>query len=636
MATLEQLEAGLRKAYDSGNMEYARILGDAIVAARKNPVNLIPGNPVEEAGAPQQEPPSLTQKVYGGLETMATLGSGMTGGAAGMVGGALKGLAGEILSGNFGTRDAQERVEAAALEGARSLTYVPRSETGQEMAQAAGEFISRYVPPLIPAVGAPGAILSGARQAAPAVASAAARANEQIGRGMAAARGAARRATDRFGGGDGMPPDSPYGGVGAEALPLAQQRYMEAEKAGFRLSEGELKRDPGLLGWEKEKAKSSEYQEPFVLRSQENNRQALLNLESLIDDTGAETGTLTDTGIKVVDTLMKGYRKEKAKTTAKYNEFRQSPEAQLLADVTQVIDFINAQPVKIANVTGVTDVARHNAVGLGIARIDSQGKLVPNQAVTLGQMEEFRQSIGAIKPMSPNDRRLIKQTKDAIDAGSWDVGGDLTKAMRAQRRRQGELYENRAIIARLLLEKKGWSSDPQTPIEDVFNKTILLAKPSEIRHAKNVLLTIGEGEGKQAWRELQGAMIRHIESGSHAGIGTDNLPVVSAAKLNKIVSQLDKNGKLDLVLGKRRAENIRNLNQVLQYIQTVPPHTPINNSGTARTLMALLVESGMMGATTGVPLPVVQGVRMLQKQIKDRKINARIEKALNYKPEGVE
>jgi hypothetical protein len=184
-------------------------------------------------------------------------------------------------------------------------------------------------------------------------------------------------------------------------------------------------------------------------------------------------------------------------------------------------------------------------------------------------------------------------------------------------------------VANLLLEKKGMS-DAKVPIEDVFQKTILSARPSEIQHIKRVFSTIPEGQ--QAWKELQGATVLHLAKEAEAGMGADNLPVISSAKLNKAIEALDQNGKLDLVLGKKSAEEVRNLNQVLKYIQSTPPLTSINNSGTARTMMALMAEGAIAGTVTGIPLPIVQGVKMIRDQIKDRKIKERITRALNYKP----
>ena len=119
---------------------------------------------------------------------------------------------------------------------------------------------------------------------------------------------------------------------------------------------------------------------------------------------------------------------------------------------------------------------------------------------------------------------------------------------------------------------------------------------------------------------------------AESGIGSDNLPVISGAKLDAALKNLYRSGKLDMVLGKEAAEQVRNLNQVLKYIQSTPPLTSINNSGTARTIMALMGESALQGAVTGVPLPILQGAQMLRKEIADRKIRNKITQALNYMP----
>lgn len=634
MATIEQLEQGLKAAYSSGKTDYARVLAAEIMKARQDPANLIPGSVIPETI--QQAPePTMVDQAIGLGEAGLTLATGATGGALGMIGGTLKGLAEQILSGQFGTPQAQRAVEQAASSGAQALTYAPRTQAGQQQTQALGQFMGEVLPPVIPALAAPGQILQTARTAAPSALAA-----TQIGGGQAmqlAQRAAApvqrvagqiqRAATSD----SGLPPVSAGRSAGAAATPLETQRASEAAMAGLKLTEGETRRSTELLAWENEKAKTPEFQAPFLERQQQNNRAALGKFEQLIDDTGTETGDLSNTGIKVVDTLLKGYGDEKAKTKAMYQAFRESPEAQMPVDATPVMDFINSQPKGVSGITGVTDVARQNAVSLGIATADDAGQLIATPQTTLGQLEAFRQSVSAIGAASPNDKRLVSLLKRNVDFAGDPVGGSITRAMRAQRQRQAQKYENRAIIARLVQDKRN-SDDPQVPIEEVFQKTILSARPSEIQHIKRVMLTIGDDAGKQAWKDLQGATLRHLADQAESGIGVDNLPVISGAKLDKTIRSLDKNGKLDLVLGVKAAEEVRNLNQVLKYIQSTPPLTSINNSGTARTVMALMAESALTGAATGIPLPVVQGMKMIRDQIKDKKIKARITKSLNYQP----
>ncbi len=637
MATLAQLENALVNSDKAGDMDAARKLAAVIARARKDASNQIPDTPVQETVQTAPEP-SIGDQLVGAGETALTLATGATGGTVGMIGGALKGLAEQILSGQFGTPQATKLVEQSAAQGGQALTYAPRTQAGQDQVQAVGRF-AQNIPPVMPVIGPIGAVSSsisaGARAAAPAVAATARKVFQPVA--QAASKGAEKTAAAvrSIGGPEiirGVDDVRPVGASGgAMATPLERQRSTEASIAGLKLTEGETKRSPQMLAWEKEKAKSPEYQQQFLERQQENNRAALNNLEQTLDDTGAQTGTLGDTGIKVVDTLMQGYNAEKKKTGALYDAFRASPESQSAIDATPVASFLDSQARGVSGVTGITDTARQNAVKLNIAT-EVDGQLMPNPNATLGMLEDFRQSINALGITSPNDKRLASTLKRTIDEIGDPVGGNLTKAMRAQRRNQAAKFENRAIVARLLLDKKGMA-DAQVPIEDVFSKTILNSRPSEIQHIKRVINTLGDKEGKQAWAELQGATIRHIMDKSENGIGTDNLPVISAAKMNKVVAELDKNGKLDMVLGAKNAEQVRNLNKVLQYIQSVPPGTSINNSGTARTVMGLLAESAGMGAVTGVPLPIVQGMKMLRDNVRDKRIKARITKALNYTPQ---
>ncbi len=602
--------------------------------------NAIADQQVQRQPTPEQ--PGMLDQIIGAGEAALTLGTGAIGGTVGMVGGAIGGLAQQILSGQFGTPEAVKAVEKAAAQGGQALTYMPRGQAGQEIVQAGGQLL-QGLPAYIPIVGpAAGTIGQATRQAAlpaqatvQALAQRGAQAIAPAMQRMAQAPGAIRE-------GLGMAPAAPAAATGgraaggAAATPLELQRFAEAEKAGLRLSEGEMKRSPELIAFEAEKAKTPDYQAPFLERQQENNRAALANLESLIDSTGAEAvgapNDFSNTGIKVVDTLMKGWNDEKAKTRALYNKFKTSDEALETVDATPLIDFLNVQTKNIPGITGVSDAAAQNAVKLGVATMTPDGQL---QAVptTLGQLEQFRESVSAIGANSPNDKRLASLLKRNIDAIGDPIAGPMLNAMRGQRRTQATKYENRAIVSQLLLEKKGMS-DRKTPIEDVFRKTILTARPSEITHIKRVLYTIGGNEGKQAWKELQGATVRHLLESAESGIGADNLPVISGAKLNKAVKALDANNKMEMVLGKEAAENIRNLNQVLQYIQTTPPLTSINNSGTARTVAALIAESAVQGATFGVPLPILQGMKMLKDNVRDKKIKARIQKALNYRPTG--
>ena len=176
-------------------------------------------------------------------------------------------------------------------------------------------------------------------------------------------------------------------------------------------------------------------------------------------------------------------------------------------------------------------------------------------------------------------------------------------------------------------------ADPQVAADQVFRKSILNSSPEEITFLKRVLVTSGQ-DGQQAWKELQGATVGHLRNESTKGMGMDSFdrPMVSPAKLHQAVQALDSNGRLDVILGKANAQIVRDLDDVVRYVTTVPPGTLINSSGTAGTLLAAMAEAGVTGAATGLPLPVYAGIKQIVKMRKEGRTKAKINDALNALP----
>ncbi len=84
---------------------------------------------------PQQPEPTFGEKALGVGETALTLATGATTGALGYVHGLGQQLTEEIGSGEFGSAGSADRVERAAMEGAQSQTYTPKTKEGQKITQ---------------------------------------------------------------------------------------------------------------------------------------------------------------------------------------------------------------------------------------------------------------------------------------------------------------------------------------------------------------------------------------------------------------------------------------------------------------------------------------------------------------------
>jgi hypothetical protein len=567
-----------------------------------------------------------------------TLGTAATGGTLGTIAGALKGLSEQILSGQFGTQEAMKAVEQAAAAGGQALTYQPRTETGQEMTQAAGQFLATAVPPVLPVVAAPGQLVQATRQAAPIVqatarrgAAATQQAAQAVGQAVAKPVQAATTAVrETLGIEPAAPAVAGRGSVGAAATPEVLRRTATAEAlpVPVTLTKGAATRDAQQLAFEKEQIKS-DLGGPLRQRAEENNLQLLQNFDTLVDMTDAQLMDLASTGGAVVKSLTKGLTAAKNKTRAAYKAAEKAGELENNVTLNSVVDYIN-ENIPEGDLAPVLKAARSKAIAVGAAVQDENGNLVA-QPVTLKQAESLRQTFqragfeGADQFHGGSLRRVF-------DTETEGMGGDLYKKARATRIEQARKYENRAIVARLIKNRKGME-DPQVASDQVFRKSILNSSPDEITFLKRVLLTSGN-DGQQAWKELQGATVRHLRDEATKGMGMDSQdrPLISPAKLHQTVKALDANGRLDVMLGKQNAQIVRDLDDVVRYVTTVPPGTLVNTSGTAGTLMAAIAEAGATGALTGLPLPVATGLRQIVKMRKEGRTKAKINEALNALP----
>lgn len=649
------LSQGISDAYANGKMtpeERAELEADIRAGVVKLPpssVQQIPleGNqpmPTEQGIIQTPQAPTLAQRLLGGAETGLTLATGATGGALGTIAGTVEGIIKSIMDGTYGTAQGANEAERIAMERAGQLTYAPRTEQGAEMTQAVGDMAGRYLAPLGGLGGEMASIARGAQAARPAAQIAGAAAVDQaqqlaqaakprVVAAVEAVKSAPGRAAQAVGlGGETAAPRKGPASIGAAATDQELLRTSKAENlpVPVELTRGAAGRDAAQLAFEKEQLKNPSLGAPLRQRAEENNIQALQNFDALIDMTGAEAPDLSSSGSKVVQALSEGYKNAKTQVRAAYKAAEKAGEMEAPVKLDDMATFLR-ETAPEAEVAPVLKVARQKGLALGLLTEDADGNLVAAPS-TLKNVELFRRSINEAAGVDPTNKLFAGRMRDVIDGATEGLGGDLYAKARSLRQQQARKYENRAVVARLISNRKGMD-DPQVAVDQVFNKTILGGSPEEITFLKRVLNTSGE-DGQQAWRELQGATIKHIRDEATKGMGMDSAdnPLVSPAKLNQVVNQLDKNGRLDVVLGKKQTEVVRDLNDVVRYVNTTPPGTLINNSGTAGTIMAAIAEAGTTGALVGLPVPVISAMRMLKNQVRDAKIKAQIQKALNAKP----
>ena len=598
---------------------------------------------------------SIVDSILGAGETALTLGTAATGGLFGTIGGAITGAREEIKAGRFGTPQAARAISERAGAGAQQYTYMPRTEAGMEQVQAIGE-VAGLLPPVLPGALPAGMLGQSVRQAAPIVSATALRGAEAVRQGTGQVVSAVRQGAGQVVGAAKKTPtivreslgldvapttQTSRGSAGAAATPMGLQREQTARSVGAELTLGERERDPSQLAFEKEAIKGPLGQ-PLITRAEQNNLSIMQRFDELLDETGAEvakSGDMTLTGNKLIDALSSGYAGAKAKTSAAYERAKIQGELEVPTSINSVADYLN-QNAPEATVAPILKVAKEKGLSLGIFKELEDGTLQA-QPSTLADVELLRKSINKSIGIDPTNRNFGRELKDSIDLSTEGLGGEAYKEARALRRQQAIKYEGRAIVANLLTKVRG-RDDPKIEASQAFQKSILNSTPEEITFLRRVLFTSGK-DGQQAFRELQGATIDYLRKEAVKGGRTDSQgrEVIDTGAVRKATEALDANGRLDIMLGKKGAQNVRDVNEVLSYINTVPPGTLINNSGTAATLIENLKNNFAVGGAemaltamfTGVPAPVLTSLRVGINQIKtnrqNAKLKARINQALN-------
>lgn len=574
----------------------------------------------------QQQSQGIGQQLLGAGETALAIGTGATSGTIGMIGGALKGLAEQILSGQFGTPQAVKLVEQSAAKGSQALTYAPRTQAGQEQVQAIGRAMEQ-IAPITPLTGELGMIAQAARAARPAVQARAGMAAETVQQKAQAVKPAVQQAITTVR--EKITP-AERGSVGAAATPEALRREVMAAElpVPIKLTKGQSQRDFKSMEMERERlAKNPEIGEPLRERFTQQNKQLIQNMDAFIDMTGAQAPDLRSIGVSVTEALRSRAAKDKAQIRTLYKEADKAGELSAPVDFAPIADYLNENRAGRSSapiLQTIADEFKVKEIGGGTLADGT----VSAGTVTLKQAEEIRKAINKFaKQTDPNDLRVASELKSLIDAQTEGAGGNLYSKARAARARYAQNYENIGIVKNMLGTKRG-SVDRVIALEDILNRSIVSPTSSldSVRQIRRLLQTEGD-KGMQAWRELQGGVLTHIRDQTLRNVATDTRGnrIFSASQFEKALKPLIESGKLDFIFGKQGSAKLKLLNDVAKDVLTVPPGT-VNTSGTGAAVAAL--ADAILIAISGVPAPITTLARVGIKQIKDAKLKAEVKKAL--------
>ena len=593
----------------------------------------------QQQNAPLPQQPGVMDQIVGAGETALTLGTGAVGGTLGTLAGTLQGLSQQILSGQFGTPEAMRAVEQAAAKGAQALTYQPRTQAGQEQVQAVGQVLANVLPPVLPAIAAPGAVMQATRTAAPTVGAArqiagaagqraATATGQAIARPVQAATTAVRETL-----GMETPAAAPAAGarvsMGAAATPAELQRVTTAEQLGFvgpaGLTAGQRTRNFADLQFEKETAKLGDVGAPLRERVSNQTANLIQQFDAMFDRTEPMLVEPRDIGQAVSQAIVNKAEVARRKVSAAYTKARE--DGSMLEPVT--LDNLATTAADVQRFEGVApNVApiRKEALRLGILAEDADGNLIA-QAKAIDDTELLRQFVNEATDWTDKRQALMaKKINAAIDAGTEGKGGETYKAARKLRQDFANEFENVGLTAQILSTKKN-TSERAIAFENVFDKIILNAPLEEMNKVRKTLISAGP-DGKQAWNELKSNTSRYIINKALSTAQRDErgLPLISPDKLNSVIRSMDRAGKLEALYGKKQAQQIRDLGEIAIDIYTAPPGA-INFSNTASALQVALDSVATFGLT-GIPAPAVTALREASKYAKNRQVRMRVQQSL--------
>jgi hypothetical protein len=553
-----------------------------------------------------QEPPrSMGEKMRAIYEVPAAIATGAVAPFLGIGAGAIENI----------RQGTNKRLDSP--EFAQRFQYEPTSPVSQDILQGIGSaFEASKLPPVMPGVGM---LPSYARSAggAPTQVRQAAQTVQEAGPRIAQAL---RRE-----------PQPTMAGVGAAEVPEAINRIQMAQQLRVpgNVSKGQALRDLGEQKFEIETPKQlPELGKPLIEAQAKRNDTILQNFDAYVDATGKETFGLRETGRVVDKALVNAANKAKQQINAAYTAAKEAGETQQPLDYAPLKSYIDQQTPtvkrKLAPILSAVDEE--------IARND----LSKTGQISINQLEDIYQFINKnYEPGTPAGT-YAKEMKDLINQITEGQGGKLYKEARQLRTKYGREFENIGYVDKLLRTKPG-TTDRAVGFEDVFDHAILNGTRDDVAAIGRTLKKAGP-EGQQAWKELQGQTIQYIKNQVTKNVDKDAFdnPVVSPAQFKAVVTNLDQDGKLDYLFGKKGAQEIRDL---LDYTMTVnnPLKGATNYSNTASSSPNVIFSA--LDRVNQTPLGRIPGIGSVSKFIvekgKESALKKKIEESINYKPEDV-
>lgn len=414
--------------------------------------------------------------------------------------------------------------------------------------------------------------------------------------------------------------------AGADQTDVETQRRERARNlpVGIELTKGQASRDFEQQQFERETAKDGKTGEKLRATYADQNDRVTANLDALFELTGAEMPDVRGAGKRVVDAVAKRAAEVKGEVDAEYQRAREAGQMAEEVDTTALVTKLRDIAPSATN-AGVIKTAEAELIRLGGAKRAEDGSLVPGR-LSVDALEELRKTVGVGGRKDATNAHFANEIKQSIDMATDAAGGDIYRSARAKYRAYAEEFKNRKIVADLISTKRG-TDERRVALEDVHKRTIKDGSVEEITKLRDTLRGAGL-DGQQAWRELQGQTIAEIRDAAlrNRSVNERGQTVVSAAGMNRVIKNLDADGKLDLVFGKKGAEILRDLNDLAADVYTAPPGS-VNFSNTASALKNVFDNLVTYGIS-GLPVPAREVMGQIGRMLRSRGIRKRVDEAV--------
>lgn len=419
-------------------------------------------------------------------------------------------------------------------------------------------------------------------------------------------------------------------GVGAaetaEAT-LRAQRFA-AMRAPMQPTKGILSRNIDDVQFEREAAKRPEGK-ALDQRYADLNRGMEQHMDALVDQTGATASSARQAGKAVTAAMEAKKAAKKAEISKAYNEAKAAGDMAELVDIKPLATWLDENRSAASTATIVKSIESE------INRLSGgTGKL------SINDLEQLRKMTGSLAEKGTPNGAYGTQAIKLIDETTAGKGGPLYQQARRQFENYANEFKNRDAVAKLLRTKRG-TKDRAVAYEDVADSILFEGSLDDMKHAFRVLEAHPKGTapeiiaaGQQAARELRGAAAAKLKEKmfSNAGADSSGRVVGSEAQINRIVKELDKDGKLEALFGKKGAEEIRDTALVAKDLYSTPKGT-VNSSNTASAMEKVLDRmAGTFGGTPVIGHAIKYGAKKLESRNMTKKVNAALEPTPPPKP----